>query len=357
MFKELMNSNIYLSILFLTVFLIIIYLYEKKKDDVIYYRGVPDDLSMPIIQYYNKGRFNRKTIWLMLLDLVRRDYYTLKKIEGKYTLKWNKENLYNYNTTGLKTYEVELINFINSFLNNKDGIELKQLMNSMKVDPSLKNRTEKIFKSIMYEIEYKYGKVEVYKNYLIIALMIIIYSTLAFGGVNTIFYIVYFLLFSMAISVIKNLKFNFFGIAELLLTLMLIIPGFLVMATFSNYNLPTSLILLYNPVLYYIGLRILSLKFYTKDQQEIAAKIRGMKLLLKEVTLLKERPLDYINFLEQYYVLAEALDVKITDTDHVEAMYDDDTIVTFDSFEMGMILVHPVVLMLYEKIKRDSPPY
>ena len=66
------------------------------------------------------------------------------------------------------------------------------------------------------------------------------------------------------------------------------------------------------------------------EQQKLIDNLLGLRNFMIEFTNTKKKEIDYINFLDKYYVLAVALDVNINYPDYVKSIYDDDTIHTFD---------------------------
>ena len=101
----------------------------------------------------------------------------------------------------------------------------------------------------------------------------------------------------------------------------------------SNYVF--ALIVHFNPILIALIIYIFNITFYNSKQEELIQKIEGNKRFIREFTRLKHRPIDYINFVRYYYVLAEAYGIKITDQDYFEAMYDDNSIETLTSAEFS----------------------
>lgn len=77
-----------------------------------------------------------------------------------------------------------------------------------------------------------------------------------------------------------------------------------------------------------------SKRFSNNYQKELYLNLIGLKNFMVEFTNTCTRPIDYINFLDKYYVLAVALDVNLKEYDYLKGVYDDDTIHTFDADDL-----------------------
>jgi hypothetical protein len=171
-------TKILISIL-VPLFIMVLLRYSRKQEYKIpYYRQRPDDLSIPVIQYYNEGKFNNKTIWLMILDFIQKDYYSLVRIEkDKYKLTWRGKDMFDLSNEQLTDYEKDLMSYINTYLvNSKDkSIILNDLINGFKSDVHLNDRISKMYDKIFHEIKTTYGSIDYIVNYIIVFILAITY--------------------------------------------------------------------------------------------------------------------------------------------------------------------------------------
>lgn len=172
--------KVIVSILGLTIAFFLVIRYFKKEKEIMYYWGYPENLPMAIIQYYDQGKFNNKTIWLTILDLIQKGFYELKPVNcDEYKIVWKKEDLFNLEKYKLRYYEEYLVKYINSFIVKNRGSDksvlLNDLINEMKADVQLPERIKTIYSNIMYEIENSYGKLSYFTNYIIAFILLILY--------------------------------------------------------------------------------------------------------------------------------------------------------------------------------------
>ena len=329
------------SLFSITVGIIMVVIYLKTDKKIPYFRGHPKKLPMAIIQYYDQGRFNNKTIWLTILDLIQKDFYSLEKVKkDEYKLKWKKENLFHFEDSNLKNYEQYLIKYINTFIiKNKSqdqSILLNELINEMKNDVQFSERLKKIYNNIQYEIRSSYGELSYFKNYIISFIILILYYFIWFPNRNLIVVgFGYSIMIILIASVLKNLKFNITGVIHIIILCFVTITllTFLLPTFFLVKNGIWSLFIYFNPLIIILVILILKIKFYNEKQKEIIREIKGVKNFIRDFTRLKERPIDYINFVKYYYVLAETLSIKITDQEYIKTEFDDDTLETFNIFD------------------------
>ena len=107
-------------------------------------------------------------------------------------------------------------------------------------------------------------------------------------------------------------------------------------AEFSFGNVFLYIIKILYPLLIFVD--ILLLKSIRKnknvEQQKLIDNLLGLRNFMEEFTNTEQKEVDYINFLDKYYVLAVALDVNLKYPDYIKSVYDDDTIHTFNSDDM-----------------------
>ncbi len=329
------------SLFSIAVGIIIVVIYLKKEKKIPYFRGYPQNLPMAIIQYYDQGRFNNKTIWLTILDLIQKDFYSLEKIKkNEYKLKWKKEDLFHFEDNDLKKYEQYLIKYINSLIiKNKSqdqSILLNKLINEMKSDVQFPERLKKIYNNIQYEIRSGYGELSYFKNYVISFIVLLLYYLIWFPKSNLIVVGVgYSIIIILIASVLKNLKFNIMGVINIIVLCFVTITllAFLLPTFLLVENGIWSLLIYFNPLIIIFVILILKIKFYNEKQKEVIRQIKGVKNFIQDFTRLKERPIDYINFVKYYYVLAETLGIKITDQEYIKTEFDDDSLETFNVFD------------------------
>lgn len=333
-----------LQILILTFYLIFIFIvclfYKRKKNKKQYFRDIPDDLPIVVLKYYSDGKFSSKSVWLILLDLIRRDYYKLEWNKDKtvYKIRWNKHDMFNLKEYNLYSFEERLVKYINTYLiNNKENsIDIKDLFNQMKLDPKLNERIDEIYDNLKSEVKNCYGLVSYVKNYEYAFLTILVYFFIIFQSYNYILLgIIYSGLILLISTVLKNIKFNLNGIIMfiiLLFSTVTLLSLFIPMFLFVENGI-LLLILYFNPLLFIVITQILKLKMYEKKQKELLDKINGLKMFMKDFSNLKDKPMSYIEFYEEYYVLAEALGVKINDKKYINYEYDDKSFESIDAID------------------------
>jgi len=337
-----------ISIIFLIIYFIITSI-RKQFKNMNYFREIPDNLHPAIIQYYSDGEFNNKAFWFILLNLIRSGYYKFERFKVKddidYQLKWQKDDFYKLDSYNLKDYEKMVIKYINTFIISNDNrtgktILLSTLNEQIKADFNLQKLIDELYSSLRHEIKYSYGFINRENNYLIASFLCLTYYFILFPDFK---YIIGGILYTMLILVISrvlgNAKFSLKGIFGIFLLIyviaVLLIP---IMPSLFFVKSPSILILIYfNPLLIFLTTYIMTTEIYTHKQKELMKKIYGSKMFLKDFTLLKYRPVDYVNFVSYYYVLAEVYNIKITDQEYNNALYDDDTFDTLSSVEFAEI--------------------
>jgi uncharacterized membrane protein len=138
----------------------------------------------------------------------------------------------------------------------------------------------------------------------------------------------------------KNIKFNFKGLVEfiaIIFTTVIVISPF-GLELFIKTEGRLTMLVYFNPLLIMALVDILRKVFYDSKQHPLMLKIKGFRNFLTDFTRLKDRPIDYINFVKYNYVLAEALNVKLTDQDYVKTIFDDDTLATLDAFDYAYLV-------------------
>ena len=335
-----------IAIIFLIVYLIITSI-KKQFKNINYYREIPDNLHPAIIQYYSDGEFNNKAFWFILLNLIRSGYYKLERFKVEddidYKLKWQKDDFYNLDSYTLTDYEKKVIKYINTFIISNGDQTLKTILLSnlnkqIKADFNLQKLIDEIYSSLRHEIKYSYGFINRENNYLMVSLLTLVYYYILFPDSNYIIGGALYTAFILIISrVLGNTKFNLKGLFGILFLIyvfaILLIP---VIPSFVFAKEPLSLLFIYlNPFLIFLTTYIMTTEMYSHKQSELMKKIHGSKMFLTDFTLLKYRPVDYINFVSYYYVLAEVYGIKITDQEYAKGLYDDDTFDTLSSIEFA----------------------
>lgn len=327
---EYIINNIDVNALILSNFLIVVILVmvhsiNRNNNDILFYRKRPDNLPIPLIQYLGTGRFNDKTIWLMILDFIGRDFYELSQGEsGKHKLKWKKDNLFKVDDDNLRSYEKNLMFYINSYLvDYEDGIYLNDLMKKMKHDMHFKKRMTTMFGNIVDDIKTSYGKMNYANNYFLAVLVCASYFFIWFDDIMGMyeFAALFSALMLLFASVLKNLKFNLLGIIESIILCGITLFFLLFAMPHHIYDASLNYVILFNPLLIVALVKILKMRFYSQRQKDVMKKVQGLKNFLRDATNLKDRSVDYINFVKEYYVLAEALDIKLTDDDYLKTEY------------------------------------
>ncbi len=361
-----------IGILFLSTYIFVSKIKNKFKN-VLYYREIPDNLHPAIIQYYSNGYLNDKSFWLILLELIQKGYYKFERFKVNdqidYKIKWMKDNYYDLTSFKLHDYEKLVIKYINTYILSHDRkhnqktktILLSILHEQIKADINLKGFIEKIHSSIRYEIKHSYGFINTEVNVLLAAILVFGYYIILFPGLSNVMSgTLYTLIIMIIANVLKNTKFNLkgmFGILLLIYTILVIFTPLLPSLMFAKN--PMMIILIYfNPFLIFLASYVLSTNIYTHKQSELMKKIIGSKMFLKDFTLLKYRPVDYINFVKYYYVLAEAYGIKITDQDYVKTFYDDDTFDTMSADDFAEVIFDDILGGLFSVSKeRQDYPY
>lgn len=345
------TPDILFALLFLMVVMQVIYYYQKKQHPSdYYYRDIPP-LPVAMISYYDKGKINSKTIWLTLLDFIGKGYYTIQKLDEDYVLTWNKGNPWRLDDFSLTDYEIILMKFLNSLLKD-NKVTLKELKQQISLNDNSKKMLQRFYDGFHAELKKGYGHVSKESNYVLTILMMIGYFVIVFKkpfllmfGVNSIAIILFgilyaFICFGLSL-VIRNLKFNMKSIIGIIILFLIILFVSLpVLPTvFAGKNPLLFALLLFNPLIIIDGVLILNTNFYTKKQKELAKNIFGLKNFLEHFSKLEDRPLDYVELFDRYYVVAEALDVKLTKNPYQKTEFDDDSLETLDAFEFAEIVM------------------
>ncbi|MDD2435190.1 MAG: DUF2207 domain-containing protein [Bacilli bacterium] len=370
------NIEIYhvilVGLLFLFTYIIISKINNKFKD-VLYYREIPDNLHPAIIQYYSDGYINDQSFWLIFLELIQKGYYKFERFEVdnqiEYKIKWMKDDYYDLSSYKLNDYEKLVIKYINTFILSDDRqtkqkdetILLSTLQERIKGDfINLKKLIDKIHSSIRLEIKHSYGFIHKENNIFLAVIFIFAYYILISIGVfNIILGSIYTFIILGVANVLKNTRFNFRGIIGLIILIYtLLVLSSPILFSLMFVSNPVITILLYiNPFVIFLASCILSAEIYTPKQAELMKKIKGSKMFLNDFTLLKYRPIDYINFVKYYYVLAEAYNIKITDQDYVNSLYDDETFDTMTADDFSEIIFDDILGSFFKvELNRGDVP-
>ena len=331
-----------LSFIFLTIVFYLLYYFRKKQlNKNYYYRNIPNNLPAGLINYYYKGKISSKTMWITLLDLIGKRYYSFKKYNNDYILKWEKGNLFDIDKYNLYSFEKTLIKFINSILINRGGqIYLKELEKEFISNFNISNVSEKFYEQFQNEIKKSYGQIYKYSNYVYAFLLSFIYFSIYFidpsffNFIIAVFYSIIILGLSLVIS---NLELNKKGVRGSIIfiyfLLILLIP---LLPTFILGD-KIFILILCNPLLIINTIVLLKTNFYNKKQKELMKNIIGLKNAIESFTNMKHRDIDYINLYDRYYAVSVALDVKL-DYKNIGEEFDDSTLDTFDVEDFATLL-------------------
>lgn len=316
-----------IATIILTILLII--LLKKNKSD--YYREIPN-LSSAVINYYSKGKITDKVIYLTLLDLIAKGYYRLEK-RDKYYLRWKKDKLLDLTNLNLTNCEKIIVRFINGIMSEEGVFEMdtKTLRDLIHTRVNLSNTINSFNDELKDEIQTSYGFIHKEKNYIRAIMISLIYFIFVFNSfdlITIIFGIGYSLLVLVIANGFKNITFDIkgiIGIVTLILALFLIC--FPIIPTLVVAKSLTLILILFNPVVFLLNVIILSKIIPTPKQTKIINEVNGLKEFLEDFSNLEDREIDYINFFNKYYVVSEALDVKLTDNPYLKNVSND---ITFD---------------------------
>ena len=197
---------------------------------------------------------------------------------------------------------------------------LSDLQNNLKFHTNTQNSITNMYKELKKQIDKLYGSINKEINYIISFIIIALYYFLVVKQIvpnnfkeDYIFSIGYTLIIMAISMVLKNTKINSIkGIFEFLLlifTVFILFIGLLI----ESLNPLLALIIYLNPLLFSLIVYLLNVNFYNEKQETLMEKIEGNKRFIREFTRLKHWPIDYINFVKYYYVLAETYDIKITE--------------------------------------------
>lgn len=336
---DLKNYMIMIALFIIVAVIVIVVKRPFRKKNTSYYREVPDNLPAVIIYYYKKGKLPKNLIWLTILDLIGRGYYSLDKKETEHYLKWRDTNYYEFNTEGLYPYEIMIIKYINTAIassKNRD-ISLNKLHEYIKNDFNFAKKLKEIEDNLNNTLNETYGKVHNETVFIMAALFLLVFfliwfikSALLFMGI---LYVPVLLGLSM---VLKNTELSIKSIigfigSYLLSILILMFPLGL---SFKMDIYGWLLMLLYfNPILIFLTSRILTLRLYNDKQKELVLKILGLKKYLQDFTIINESDIDKAEFYSKYYVMAETLNVKLPESIYKNVDFIDSSFETLSSSE------------------------
>lgn len=317
---------------FATLVAMIFYVLKKKGNSKIVHLKQEEkklvDIPPAILNYFETGKFNDKTFFLVLLGLIEKKFYNIYKNEaGEYVIKWNKEDMFSLDNYDLEEYEEVIVKFLNPFLLEgnlkKREIPIKGLKEKFEMSMGLRKVMPKVYRGLKNKIAQDYGFLEKEKNIQFIMITIFIYYLLMFPSLQFINMIVCFLylLVGVMIGLFLNSKkipwfrlllvwIFYYGIAYF---------GYPFLANvFIPYQGIITWLQFFNPLLLLTICLIGTTNFTNPTQQCLFQKMQ----LLKENTKEKLLNSDKITkeMIEKYYITAEALNISITDipTDKLE---------------------------------------
>lgn len=349
------------------VFLIIILIlgtiflsFSNSNLENYYDRKLPKEKA-PICMYYYNGKFNGKEFWVTLLDLIDNDIYKLENISGTKYLIWNKKDMFSIDYLKLKTYEEKLVLFINSLIyedNKGRRIEFEELKEKVKLSPTIDKTMKDFYTILNNEIEDTYGTIRNDHKYSKVFIFNLVFLLMGFAITSGITYtnisasLLIDFIFVMISTVFVNTRnifksaFSIFLYAVVIICAIAFISAFIFPAILGGlfvydnplklFNLIPLFIRIFFPLMIISNIIMLkySKRFSNNSQRELYLNLIGLKNFMVEFTNTCTRPIDYINFLDKYYVLAVALDVNLKEYDYLKGVYDDDTIHTFDADDL-----------------------
>lgn len=343
--------------IFLILFLIVvIILFAGGKElEHIYDRKLPKESSAICMYYYN-SKFNGKEFWVTLLDLINRDFYKLENINGTRYLVWIKNDMFDLDGLNLKPFEKKVVSFVNAIIyeDRKNKIELELFKAKVKASHNLEKGMEMFYTLLKEEISNTYGFVSPDNKHKKVFLINVVYMFIAAAFTLKInFATLLLILFLAGLSLlISNMLVNTKSLVKNIITIIIaiVMPIFmffmflmfmgllemslflLVNGEFTIGNITIYLLKILYPLLIFVDMLLLKSirKNKNTEQQKLIDNLLGLRNFMIEFTNTKQKEIDYINFLDKYYVLAVALDVNINYPDYVKSIYDDDTIHTFD---------------------------
>ena len=340
--------------------IVTVLLASGKEMEHIYDRKMPEE-SAAVCMYYHNSKFNGKEFWVTLLDLIDRDFYKLENIDGTRYLEWTKEKMFDLDNLGLKPFEKKAVSFVNSLIyedDRKTKIELELFKAKVKTSPNLTKGMELFYTLLKEEITNTHGFVSQDNKHMKVFLVntiymfIAVYFTLKVNFGTSLLAIFMAGLALFVSNVISNTKNTFKSIISIfflvtlsILAVVMFVLSFgalglsLFLVSYSEFSLTSVLLFLVKtlyPLLIFVDIVLLKSIRKTKNegQQKLVDNLLGLRNFMEEFTNTEHREIDYINFLDRYYVLAVALDVNLKYPDYIKSIYDDDTIHTFNSDDL-----------------------
>jgi len=346
----------------LIIYLVVVFvLFANGKElEHIYDRKLPKESSAVCMYYYN-SKFNGKEFWVTLLELIDRDFYKLENINGTRYLIWSKGNMFELDNLGLKPFEKKVVSFVNSLIygeKRENKMEFELFKAQIKVSPNLSKGMETYYTLLKDEIINTYGLISHDNKHMKVFLINFIYMiivmcfTLKISFMTIVLSIILSSIATFVANMLANTKSIFKAIVTVILLIFMpivIIILFLMsfglleftlfMISYSEFNIGTVLLFLLHslyPLLIIVDILLLKNIKNIKniEQQRLIDNLLGLRNFMIEFTNTNQRPIDYINFLDKYYVLAVALNVNLKYPDYIKGIYDDDTIHTFDCDDM-----------------------
>lgn len=312
--------------------------FRKLPVDYEYYREIPGKLSPAILMYYYKGNFDTRSVWLTLMDLVRRGYYHIEN-RGELVLVWQKGHPLNLDIYDFQPYEKDVALFINTILfhEGKEGVmaldELKRRMKGCP-DDSFQIMSRNFIDHLKDSIRRGYGFVK-HKNfgmYLFLLFFDFIYLwfiNFFFLDQSPLFFLLTIVstpfvtpwmaqLIAGSQSTKQTLKlilyvflFYFFFVSLICILFfegnMQSLPGKLLFQFFFNFLFSSWPLLLYTNIQCFRQTDC----YATDQQRELVQQIEGFRNFLEDFSNVEHKPMEYIRFYNEYYVMALALEVRI----------------------------------------------
>ena len=256
----------------------------------------------------------------------------------------------------LKTKEEKLVLFINSLIyedNKGRRIEFEELKEKVRLSPTVDKTMKDFYTILNNEIADTYGAIRNDHKYSKVFIFNLVFLLMGFAITSGITYtntsasllidfisVMISTVFVNTRSILKSAFSIFVYVVVIICAIafmsVLVFPVILGgLFVYDNplklFNLIPLFIRIFFPFMIISNIIMLkySKRFSNNYQKELYLNLIGLKNFMVEFTNTCTRPIDYINFLDKYYVLAVALDVNLKEYDYLKGVYDDDTIHTY----------------------------